>query len=839
MAGENIGSIFSVVSVNLQSLSKPIANLKQGIRDLGKEFATTGVPLRAFGDQLATTLGIALRWYLAYRVIRTVIGGVGKAFEDIKRLQVQEIFTPIVFAGEKLSDVFIKITPLATKWGRDVVETYEATTRFGRALSVDLPTALSLTEVALKSSRVSGQSLNETVSSMIGMITNLDLSLSEVSDTMKILYTAAFRTDEVLGLMIGKTLVGSQNAMQALTDAIDAGGIGLKNLGLNVGQIAAIFSVLITRLDQSGSRIGQLSSKMFLAMKENQKLRELFKSVNVELHFGEGLLDELVLGYERLSQVTPKAAGELAKAIGVVGVGVEQVETFVKALPRIREVFDEITKSKFFDETLWRMMETIQAKEDRLKASTQALGLAFKDVLGPAITGALNSLLFFMPTLEKTAFFMRYIMVGAANDLAIAMELSAPGRTIKEKWAAIQELMKENQQLWDDYVTVALRGGVDYEKTLKEMTEAQNKFTAAMKGISVEDVLILERAKDVMADFGREINIATYRLGPYASDLEKSRAKVELLEQQLEELNRSLAKTTGIAAKEELIEAIEKTRLEIAEINKERREYIRSLIEGHKYELMSIRGLRESTILSEKIRDIEKEITIQKERGLAIGTLQEEKNRLILERSRQIEKEIMQIYNQLENITTTGLMGVIEGTKTWQNILEDIGRYTIQEIIKGLIQASLIGEALRGVGSNIWNILGAITGLGRFLGGGVKTPTTTTGVVTGLPTAHRGGEIPILRYQFGGEVPILARRGEYIVSEGPAQKYKGLLEYINRGGELGGKTDEITIINLFDQNVIPAIMAKETGRRVIVNTISDDLIHGRTTRRVIRSDRGD
>lgn len=839
MPAENIGSIFTVVGVNLQQFIKgaktagisakqlgvsvkasgmlfqelatrakaagiPLRNLHVQSQLTAKGFKITGVSVMRFGNALATTIGIALRWYVAYRAIRAVLGTIGKAFADIKALEIEGIFTKPALASEDFANILEKISPLVKKWGIDVVHTYRAVIQFARALGdmyeMDLPQALALTNVAMKTTVVTGQNLNESISNMVGFIRILGLeSVKDIDRFMAVLYAAAYRTNEALA-EAGKRVQGGALAMDSLTDAIQRMLPSMVDFGFTWEQMAAIASVFITNLDEAGQGIGAYATKLWEAMKDNQALLDIYKAVNIELKRGPQLLSQMTAGYLKMSP----AQRDVASSATSIGIGAHIVAAAWKGLLQMEQrAIDVGENHHLLNIKAAEMMMTLQKKQDQLRASIQLTGITIMQEQLPALklmvdygkdvidtfewlnTAVLGGSLVAIRDFHREMLRLR----DEAEKEGFWGQMKFFAAPLKAAAKASKGFLQGEEGAWKEYVDRILK--ID-QKRVEEYGNIQLKLRAihkaAMQEMTIGEALILEDIGKAIKNFGRDINIAAYRLGPYASKVEIAREKLEALEEQLKELEElGKGEFPSITALRQYEEAIAKTTYQIEKQKKIIQGYSQELFQSYKYRLMEVRGIKEVYIIEEKLRDLEKERNRLKEQGLKYGEVQLEINDLILEKNLAIERKVSDISNRLKDIGITGLMGVIDGTKTWRNILEDIGEYTIQEIIRGLIEASLIGETLRGGGKLIWDILGGISSLGSLFGG---TTTRPSAIKTGYRVAHLGGEISkIPRFQFGGEVPIMAKPGEYVVREGPAQRYKGLLEKINAGRDIEGKTE--------------------------------------------------
>ena len=789
---DEVGSIFSSVSIDLVKLQQQAIKGNVALRDMGVTLGYVGKKgkeaasgIGALGTSMGKALGVAAKYYLAYQLIRGVLGGVTKAFQDLKDLEMEAIFIEPALAGENLASVLKEVAPLSKKWGVDLIETYRGTLQISRALSdmyeITIPEALALTDVAMKITVTTGQNLNETISNMVGYIRLLRMeSVGDIEKFMSTLYAAAYLTNESL-TKSGKAVKGGAVAMDTLTDAVQRMLPSMVRFGLTQGQIAAIASVFITNLDEAGQGIGAYSAKLFESIKNNQQLIDVYKDVGVELNREAGeLLPALVTGYRKMTD----AQKDLAASSTQIGIGAHIVATFWEGLNQIQErsIFIQ-ENSNLLNIKAIDIMGTLQKKQDRLAASWQSLGITAGRHFLPVIkvlVDSVNALTFASEGMVQAVprSFSAFIQAARAGVMAMPITLLAEG--IK---AAIKEL----------------KDPTDYQKVAENMKLIRREMEAAMTGGTTGGALLLEKTKEVMKEWTREVKIATYALGPYASKVSVAYAKLTQLENQLEALQNIRAVQEGdVGAKQlrEWDEVIAKTTFQAEEQRKIIRDINNELTIGHKYRMMEIAGLSETTIIQEKLRDLEREKIALREKGLNVSGKQLEIDQLHLEQQEETNREWASISGRIEGVVSSGIKGLIRGTKEWKDVLADIGGTILDIIIEKLVHALFTGQDLGSVFGNIFGAIGGVSG-----GAGAITSYTTTGMGSiakaGVGLYHKGGVIKDLigglpKFAVGGEVPIMAKPGEFVVQNGPSQTHRGILEAINAGAELGGKTENIT-----------------------------------------------
>jgi hypothetical protein len=851
-----------------------------------------------FGESMARTLSIAIRYYAAYGLITTAINSISKTIKDLQDLEMESIFIKPALSGENMASVLKEIIPLSQKWGIDLIESFRGVQQISRSLSdmyeMDLPAAIALTDVAMKITAVSGQNLNETISNMVGYIRLLRIeSVGDIEKFMSTIYSAAYLTNEAL-TKSGKSISGGALAMDTLTDAIQRMLPGLLRFGMSQEQIAAVASVFVTNLDEAGQGIGGYSAKLFEAIKSNKILVQTYKEIGIELERGDNLLGQMASGWQKMNDRQKDA---IAKSLQI-GMGVHATATFLESLTQIQERANWLQENNnLLNIKAIEIMGTLQKKQDQLKVSLQALGIEAGQV--------------FIPIMKSIIDVLR-ILTSVSGGVAQALP-----------------------KTFDDYIKVVQGGGSalliegikkgikdladpkDYQKAAENIKMVRRHMEAAMTGGTVGGVMGLESSKDIVKEFTRDINMATYALGPYASETEIAALKVSILEGQLEKLQEVLYSMTmaeGLSSEAEIREQQEAIRKTVYEIEKQRKaiqEYNNEQVNSFKYRAMEVNGFKEELIIQQKINDLIKEKNQLESRGISTSGLQEkidslrgdaliisEKtarnelerlknfelsykyldmesqgyNNIVIqkEKIRDLEKEILElkkdgndigknsveidkkgkeldnerlelkkqivqeqtaISDNLKNIVSSGLMDIINKTATWEDILSNVGEYVLEKIIEKLIEATILNAALNALGGALSGFLGGTL----HSGGEVKGSTIPSG-----EKYHIGGVIKDLNrlpsFQVGGEVPVLAQAGEFVVRNGPSQSHRKLLEDINSGKDIGSKPIELTVVNVVDSSFVSASIKKDP--RTVINVIDQNLLMAGSTRRILKSDFG-
>ena len=793
----------------IQATSTAVTGLGSRLGMLGTRLKSAGAGLAAFGTTFGRILGRAAIWFAAFKLIMGTIRGIGDTIKDLKDLQMESIFMEPAIAAEDLTNILQTVSPLVRKWGLDVITGLRGVQQISRALSdmyeMDLPTALALTDVAMKVTVATGQNLNETISNMVGYVRLLKIeSVGDIDKFMSTLYAAAYLTNEAL-TDAGKSVSKASLAMDTLTDAVQRMLPSMVRFGLTQADIAAIASVFITNLDEAGQGIGAYSAKLFEAVKNNKDLVETYRDVGVELERGPLLIAKMVSGWQKMNDVQKDAVSSALS----IGIGVHITATFLEGLLQIQERSNWVQENtNLLNVKAISIMGTLQKRQDKLKTSMQALSLSVSGTFMPAMSATVSFLnkmvqgisMFGVAlgtqveeTMRSAPLILQYIRYLYSGQTRLAEQAAAQMDALREATdkslnEGAESIYGINEELVRNYAQTQLK--------LKAIFKAAQRGEGATAG----GELLLERTKDIMKEWTREVKIATYALGPYASKVSVAYAKLAQLKEQLQALEdvrlKMIEQKAGTSQLLEQNEAIAKTTFQMEQQGKIIRDVNNELTIGHKYRMMEIAGLNETTIIQEKLRDLEREKIALREKGLNVSGKQLEIDQLHLQQQEETNREWAAISGRIEGVVSSGIKGLIRGTKEWKDVLADIGGTILDIIIEKLVHALFTGQDLGSVFGNIFGAIGGVSG-----GAGAITSYTTTGMGSiakaGVGLYHKGGVIKDLigglpKFAVGGEVPIMAKPGEFVVQNGPSQTHRGILEAINAGAELGGKTENIT-----------------------------------------------
>ncbi|MFG1340565.1 hypothetical protein [Xanthobacter autotrophicus] len=137
---------------------------------------------------------------------------------------------------------------------------------------------------------------------------------------------------------------------------------------------------------------------------------------------------------------------------------------------------------------------------------------------------------------------------------------------------------------------------------------------------------------------------------------------------------------------------------------------------------------------------------------------------LAIEKTRASQERMRELQSELGNLATSSIMGLVEGTKSWNDVLQD----SLKLLAQLLLKAALLGEGPFGSGGG--GIIGSLVkGVSGALGGG------SIGLYAG------GGSIRGPGSGTSDSIPAMLSNGEFVVRAAQAKKFMPLLEGINSG----------------------------------------------------------
>ena len=180
----------------------------------------------------------------------------------------------------------------------------------------------------------------------------------------------------------------------------------------------------------------------------------------------------------------------------------------------------------------------------------------------------------------------------------------------------------------------------------------------------------------------------------------------------------------------------------------------------------------------------------------------------------------------------------------------------------GAIKSTIPTSAtLTGGGPNIWQKLATVTGAISTIAGGVGSLGSAAGVANpGLqpsagmapregmmtapqsnanlfidttPRGHSGMEIPM--FPSGGEVPIMAQPGEFIVRKSVAQDNKEVLKSMNSGARQSKNAQNIYFINANDAKSFSDMLSSPSAQQTMEMQITRAIMNNGSLRDAIRS----
>ncbi|MFG1201732.1 hypothetical protein V5F29_04990 [Xanthobacter aminoxidans] len=150
-----------------------------------------------------------------------------------------------------------------------------------------------------------------------------------------------------------------------------------------------------------------------------------------------------------------------------------------------------------------------------------------------------------------------------------------------------------------------------------------------------------------------------------------------------------------------------------------------------------------------------------------------------IEKTKASQQKMQELQSELGSLAQNSIMGLIDGTKSWNDVLAD----TLKLLAEMLLKAALLGQGPLGSGG------------GGLIGGAFSLFTGGTGFAQGgLVRAASGGAIQGPGTATSDSIPALLSDGEFVVRAKQAKKYGPLLDAINMdriprfaaGGRVGG-----------------------------------------------------
>ena len=146
-----------------------------------------------------------------------------------------------------------------------------------------------------------------------------------------------------------------------------------------------------------------------------------------------------------------------------------------------------------------------------------------------------------------------------------------------------------------------------------------------------------------------------------------------------------------------------------------------------------------------------------------------------IEKTTASQAKMKELQSELGSLATSSIMGLADGTKSWNDVLQD----TLKLLAELILKAALLGTGSFGDGGG--GLIGALfSGAGFAKGGYVR--------------AARGGYIRGPGTSTSDSIPARLSDKEFVVNAAATKRYRGLLEGINagrmpgfaKGGAVGG-----------------------------------------------------
>lgn len=140
-----------------------------------------------------------------------------------------------------------------------------------------------------------------------------------------------------------------------------------------------------------------------------------------------------------------------------------------------------------------------------------------------------------------------------------------------------------------------------------------------------------------------------------------------------------------------------------------------------------------------------------------------------IEKTKASQQRMQELQSQLGSLAQSSIMGLVDGTKSWNDVLAD----TLKLLAELLLKAALLGEGAFGDGG------------GGLIGGALKAITSggSTGFYSkgGYVKAASGGFISGPGTATSDSIPARLSNGEFVTNAAATKRFRPLLEGINAG----------------------------------------------------------
>ena len=660
-----------------------------------------------------------------------------------------------------------------------------------------------------------------------------------------------------------KSFKDAADAADWLHGVVERGRITFEELAGSIGTTAAMAAQAGMTVEDYGTAIAVLTKGGLSAEKSQTALRGILRSVlkvqedgidtakemgiewNVDALRGDNFVKTLQslngAQIEYLAKLAPNIRGLLGWAVAISDVN-EAARDHEALLNRAG-----LSQKKFEVAT-----NTLRFQLKRLKAAFVDAGITIGSALVPAVKNLIEDLLELAGGIKKysdehpgaitniikmTAALAAFLFIsGAILKTLPGLVIAIKGLGVAFTWLLAHPLIAAFTALVIVFASVATGVGL--------LTDKLNKYKQAKKDAAqkifelntfseIYNKLLMDAA-DNLDKFEKGENAATEVLKESIQAMLDAKVAYENGEGGIEDFTAAMVfytKTLDAAnsSGQEQIDALEA----LGVVTGKGIEQLK--LEGE-LRLLNLSGI-EREIEAENIRhgeaiaNIKKEFVEDEKYAQILLDLEEKIHNITIKRIKEKEDMYIQMLKTLESsfksTFSSALQGEVTSFKDFFGRIVDSMRSRwadlVAEMVTNWIKGQFAMQEATGGGSNVgsWlSIIGGLVGLGGVAAGSSLGTSGAGRTFSGQTQIGSSTAFRTMGYASGGMIPAT---GMYKLHEGEEVKTR----------EPGGSSP-VTIVNVLSPDLITAAMASTKGQKVIVNTISTDILKNGITRKTMK-----
>jgi len=609
------------------------------LKSLTGQYKKLGVAANSFMKTLRKTLARtvlwAVMWTAMYSVIRGVISAIGSVIGEFKQLD----------------SAMARIRVVTTSASGDMQKSMKALeSSVVSYVSVHSTSMEAATEALFK---LSTAHLNSKEAAE-AFIPTMDLVIATTRDLANQTELAGRTATVVAGIynnykdIMDETMTTSKKFrhianLLAITFADQQ--VELQELAAGLTYTVGIFSQAKIPVEYLIASLGALNTKFVKNTKAGTGLQTMLvnivsKAEKLAETFGIALDPNKPLPYIKILKALNKVILESGGSVKVLGdtynlLGKRAGKAGIAASTGLDLIIEQVEEFGKSGRSVTKMMEE---RMNTIEGQTIILGNTFR-MLGRAMLGSVDE--------ERFISAIKWL-IDAMKTLAIAARLIAFG---------FQAIYIHLKAIFTPVVALSL---------------AYGGLSMMMKGSLREGLALLKQSMKMLKDSKKGVE----DLGKAWGNVEKDIMLIEKPEQIL--ITEELKKQEKL--KKEIIEA-EREHIRQLETKEKK------LLWAHKYKMLEIQGANELYIIQQKIADLHERVLTPGEQNLELLKLQTQALEVQAEKWAEVEETI-------RSGVAEGIYGIIKGTQTWQetleNIFDDLLKMKIEEITKKMLYGDKI-----------------------------------------------------------------------------------------------------------------------------------------------------